>query len=89
MVASALGDATPASRPRVIAFGKRGIEGKRGFFASLRGDGGSDESVFVTEAMARALMQLDRAEATRAIKARLGRAEGHLRTRLTAVLQQS
>ncbi len=89
VAASALGDALPPVRPRVVAFLSRGIEAKRGFLASLRGDGGSDESVFVTEAMARALMQLDRVEATRAIKARLQRADGHLRARLTAVLQQA
>ena len=88
VAASALGDATPPARTRVVAFLAREIEAKRGFFASLRGDGGSDESVFVTEAMARALMQLDRSEATRAIKARLSRAEGHMRARLSAVLQQ-
>jgi hypothetical protein len=41
----------------------------------------------VLEAMARALLSLDRTEGIRAIKGRLSRSEGLMRARLTAVLQ--
>ncbi len=88
VAAAALGDALLPVRPRVVAFLSRGVEAKRGFFASLRGEGASDESVFVTEAMARALLNLDRAEGLRAIKARLPKAEPALRARLVAMLGQ-
>ena len=54
----------------------------------LRGDAGSEESVIVTEAMARALITLDRAEGVRAVKGRLSKSEGLLRARLTALLQR-
>jgi hypothetical protein len=65
----------------------RGVEGKRGLVAMLRGDGGSEESVLVTEAMARSLLALDRTEGVRAVKARLQKSDAQLRARLTALLQ--
>src|SRR4029079_8237603 len=58
--AAALADVLPIARTRAIALLTKGIEGKRGVIAMLRGDGGSDESVMVTEAMARSLLALDR-----------------------------
>jgi len=85
--AASLADVAAPSRARALALLVKGVEGKRGFVAMLRGDGGSDESVVVTEAMARALLALDRNEGTRAIKARLSKADGLMRQRLTAILQ--
>jgi hypothetical protein len=85
--AAALGDASGAMRPRAVALLSKGVEGKRGFVAMLRGDGGTDESVIVTEAMARALLNLDRVEGLRAVKARLQRADGLLRARLAQLVQ--
>ncbi len=85
--AAALADVAQPMRPRAIALLTKGVEGKRGFVAMLRGDGGSEESVMVTEAMARALIALDRAEGVRAVKGRLAKSEGLLRARLTALLQ--
>jgi hypothetical protein len=87
--AAALADVVQPMRARAIALLSKGVEGKRGFVAMLRGDGGSEESVIVTEAMARALIALDRAEGVRAVKGRLSKSEGVLRVRLTALLQQS
>jgi serine/threonine-protein kinase len=86
--AAVLVDVVPTMRARAIALLMKGIEGKRGFVAMLRGDGGNEESVIVTEAMARALIALDRAEGVRAVKGRLSKSEGVLRARLTALLQQ-
>jgi hypothetical protein len=85
--AAALGDVAAPCRTRALALLTKGVEGKRGFVAMLRGDGGSDESVIVTEAMARALLALDRAEGVRAIRARVGKADGVLRQRLAALIQ--
>jgi serine/threonine-protein kinase len=85
--AAALGDASAPARTRALALLVKGVEGKRGFVAMLRGDDGAGESVVVTEAMARALLTLDRAEGLRAVKSRLGKADGLLRARLTALLQ--
>ena len=85
--AAALADVVQPMRARAIALLTKGVEGKRGFVAMLRGDGGSEESVLVTEAMARALIALDRTEGLRAVKGRLSKSEGLLRARLTALLQ--
>jgi hypothetical protein len=84
---AALADVAAPSRARALALLVKGVEGKRGFVAMLRGDGGSDESVVVTEAMARALLSLDRGEGVRAIKARVSKSDGLMRARLTAILQ--
>ena len=86
--AAALADVVQPMRARAITLLSKGVEGKRGFVAMLRGDGGSEESVVVTEAMARALIALDRVEGVRAVKGRLSKSEGVLRARLTALLQQ-
>jgi serine/threonine protein kinase len=85
--AAALADIAPLMRPRAMALLLRGVEGKRGLVAMLRGDGGSEESVLVTEAMARSLLALDRTEGVRAVKARLQKSDAQLRARLTALLQ--
>ena len=85
--AAALADVTQSVKTRAIALLTKGVEGKRGFVAMLRGDAGSEESVIVTEAMARALITLDRAEGVRAVKGRLSKSDGLLRARLTALLQ--
>ena len=87
--ASALADVGPSNRVRAIGLLVRGVEGKRGLVAMLRGDGSSDESIFVTEAMARALFALDRTEAVRAVKSRMAKADPQLRARLTALLPPS
>ena len=87
--AAALADSTQSQRIRVIQMLSKAVEAKRGLVAMIRGDGGTDESVLVTEAMARALLTLDRNEGVRAVKSRIARAEGQLRQRLTALLQQS
>jgi serine/threonine-protein kinase len=84
---AALADVAAPSRSRALALLVKGVEGKRGFVAMLRGDGQTDESVIVTEAMARALLTLDRNEGVRAIKARLSKADGLMRQRLSALLQ--
>jgi len=84
--AAALADVTQGMRARAIALLSKGVENKRGFVAMLRGNDTSDESVMVTEAMARALLALDRTEGMRAVKARLGKSDGLLRQRLTALL---
>jgi hypothetical protein len=88
--AAALGDVAPMPtlRARVIQFLSKVIEGKRGFVAMLRGEGGEGETAMVLEAMARALLALDRTEGTRAVKARLSRVDGITRARLGALLQQ-
>jgi hypothetical protein len=88
-VSAALADVTPPLRARAIGLLSKGVEGKRGFVAMLRGDGGTDESIVVTEAMARALLALDRNEGVRALKARISRSDGLMRARLTAVLQMA
>ena len=88
-VAAALADVSPPLRTRAIALLAKGVEGKRGFVAILRGDGGTDESLVVIEAMARALLVLDRNEGVRALKARIQRSEGVTRARLSAVLQMA
>jgi len=85
--ALALTDVVPPSRARALALLVKAVEGKRGLVAMIRGDDGTDESVIVTEAMARALVAMDRAEGIRAIKARVSRSDGVMRARLTAVLQ--
>jgi serine/threonine protein kinase len=85
--ASALADVGVALRVRALGLLTKGVEGKRGFVALLRGDGGSEESVIVTEAMARALLALDRNEGVRAIKERLKKADGMMRARLGALVQ--
>jgi hypothetical protein len=87
--AAALADVLPIGRTRAIALLTKGIEGKRGVIAMLRGDGGSDESVMVTEAMARSLLALDRGEGIRALKARIAKSGVLLKARLSAVLQQA
>jgi hypothetical protein len=84
--AAALADAAPSIRARAITLLGKGVEGKRGFVAMLRGDGATDESVAVTEAMARSLLSLDRAEGTRAIRARLPKSDPLLKARLSALL---
>lgn len=86
--AAALADVVPSMRARAVALLGKGVEGKRGFVAMLRGDGGSEESVIVTESMARSLLALDRAEGTRAVKARIAKSDPLLRARLSALLQQ-
>ena len=88
-VAAALADVGPTSRSRAVALLTKGVEGKRGFVAMLRGDGGSDESPLVTESMARALLALDRTEGMRAVKARMSKADARLKARLTALLQMA
>ena len=85
--AAALVDVPAPLRTRAIQLLSKSVEGKRGFVAMLRGDGGSDESLVVLEAMGRALLTLDRAEGARALKSRLSRSDGALRTRLAALLQ--
>jgi serine/threonine-protein kinase len=85
--AAALADVAQPLRARAITLLLKGVEGKRGLVAMLRGDGGSEESLTVTEAMARSLITLDRAEGVRAVKARLQKADSLLRARLTALLQ--
>jgi serine/threonine-protein kinase len=85
--AAALADVGPTQRTRAIALLAKGVEGKRGFVAMLRGDGGTDESVVVTESMARSLLALDRAEGMRAVRGRMSRADVQLRARLSALLQ--
>ncbi|MDB4937138.1 MAG: Serine/threonine protein kinase PrkC, regulator of stationary phase, partial [Labilithrix sp.] len=85
--AAALADVAPPLRARAVALLLKGVEGKRGLVAMLRGDGGSEESLIVTEAMARSLIALDRAEGVRAVKARLQKSDAQLRARLTALLQ--
>ena len=86
--AAALADVLPVMRARAIGLLTKGVEGKRGVIAMLRGDGGSDESMIVTEAMARSLLALDRAEGVRAVKARIAKSDATLKARLTALLQQ-
>ena len=85
--AAALTDVGPSLRTRAMGLLAKGVEGKRGFVAMLRGDGASDESSLVTEAMARALLTLDRTEGVRAVKARMSKADVQLRARLTALLR--
>ena len=87
VVAAALADVGPTSRARAIALLTKGVEGKRGFVAMLRRDGSSDESVVVTESMARALLALDRTEGLRAVKVRMSKADAQLKARLAALLQ--
>ncbi len=88
-VAAALADVAPPLRARAVGLLAKGVEGKRGFVAILRGDGGTDESLVVIEAMARALLALDRNEGVRALKARIQRSDGMARARLTALLQMA
>ncbi|MDB4942806.1 MAG: Serine/threonine protein kinase PrkC, regulator of stationary phase [Labilithrix sp.] len=85
--AGALADAAPNQRARALTLLIKGIEGKRGLVAMLRGDANGDETLAVTEAMVRSLLALDRAEGTRVVKARLARADAQLRARLTQLLQ--
>ncbi|MBX3189943.1 MAG: serine/threonine protein kinase [Labilithrix sp.] len=87
--AAALADVGAGMRARALALLSKGVEGKRGLVAMLRGDGSGEESLVVTEAMARALLSLDRAEGVRALKARLSKSEGLARQRLAALLQQA
>jgi hypothetical protein len=56
--------------------------------AMLRGSDTGEESAIVTEAMARALLALDRNEGVRVVKSRISKSDGVLRARLTALLQQ-
>jgi hypothetical protein len=86
--AAALGDVAAPLRTRAVQLLSKAVEGKRGFVAMLRGDG-NDESVIVMEAMGRTLLALDRTEGIRALKSRLARSEGPLRSRLTSLLQQA
>jgi hypothetical protein len=85
--AAAMSDVPAPLRVRTVQLLSRAVEGKRGLVAMLRGDGNADESLLVLDAMARTLLALDRAEGVRALKSRLSRSEGLLRTRLTALLQ--
>jgi len=87
--AAALADVAPPQRARAIALLTKGVEGKRGLVAMLRGDGATDESAPVIESMARALLALDRAEGQRALKSRLAKADAPLKARLTALLQMA
>ncbi len=87
--AAALADVPPQMRVRVVQLLSKGVEGKRGFVAMLRGDGNSDESVVVLESMARALLALDRNEGLRALKGRISRSDGITRARLSALLQMA
>jgi serine/threonine-protein kinase len=87
--AAALADVPARLRARAIQLLSKAVEGKRGFFASLRGNTDSDESVVVMEAMGIALLKLDRNEGVRALKGRLSRSEGLMRARLSAVLQMA
>jgi serine/threonine-protein kinase len=86
--ATALVDVAPPLRARCIQLLSKGIEGKRGIVALLRG-GEGDESVPVTEAMGRALLLLDRGEGVRALTARISRSTGLARQHLAAVLESS
>jgi len=86
--AAALADVGQTMRTRVIALLSKSVEGKRGLVAMLRGSDTAEESAIVTEAMARALLALDRTEGVRVVKARILKSEGVLRARLTALLQQ-
>ncbi|MBL8611304.1 MAG: hypothetical protein JNL38_28430, partial [Myxococcales bacterium] len=83
--AAALADVPAALRARTIALLGKALEGKRGLLATLRGDG-TEESTGVLIAMARSMLQLDRAEGTRLIRARATKADPDLRARLTALL---
>jgi len=85
--AAALADVGPGQRARAIALLAKGVEGKRGLVAMLRGDGAADETAPVIESMARALLTLDRAEGQRALRARLAKADAPLKARLAALLQ--
>ena len=87
--AAALADVVPSQRARAIALLTKGVEGKRGLVAMLRGDGATDESASVIESMARALLALDRAEGQRAVKSRLTKADAPLKSRLIALLQMA
>jgi hypothetical protein len=83
--ALALAEVPPILRGRAIALLSKLLEGKRGLLATLRGDG-TEESPAVLVAMARALLTLDRAEGTRIIRLRAGKADPELRTRFAALL---
>jgi hypothetical protein len=83
---AALTDVAPALRPRAIALLSKAIEGKRGFVALLRGGDGGDDSALVLEAMGRALLALDRNEGLRALKSRVARSDGIVKSRLSTVL---
>ena len=85
--AAALADVAPPMRTRAIALLVKAVEGKRGLVAMLRGSDTGEESAIVTEAMARALLALDRNEGMRVIKSRISKSDGVLRGRLTALLQ--
>ncbi|HSO40357.1 MAG TPA: hypothetical protein VLT33_47855, partial [Labilithrix sp.] len=87
--AAALADVGQAHRARAVALLTKGVEGRRGLVAMLRGDGATDESAVVVESMARARLALDRVEGQRAVKARLSKADALLRARLTALLQMA
>jgi eukaryotic-like serine/threonine-protein kinase len=82
---AALTDVAPPLRSRAIALLSKAVEGKRGFVALLRG-GEGDDSVLVLEAMARALLALDRNEGLRALRSRVARSEGLMKSRLSSVL---
>jgi serine/threonine protein kinase len=86
--AAALADVNPPMRTRAIALLVKAVEGKRGLVAMLRGSDTGEESAIVTEAMARALLALDRNEGVRVVKSRISKSDGVLRARLTALLQQ-
>ena len=86
--AAALADVGQTMRTRAIALLVKAVEGKRGLVAMLRGADTSEESAIVTEAMARALLALDRNEGVRVVKSRIMKSDGVLRARLTALLQQ-
>ena len=90
--AAALTDVVAPMRTRAIALLSKSVEGKRGLVAMLRGSDTGEESAIVTEAMARALLSLDRNEGVRVVKSRLSKNDKNdsiLRARLTALLRQS
>ncbi|HVJ94976.1 MAG TPA: hypothetical protein VM580_34590, partial [Labilithrix sp.] len=85
--AAALAEVAPPLRARASQLLSRTVEGKRGLVAMLRGNDSGDESVAVMEAMARALLVLDRVEGVRAIKSRLSRSDGLMKQRLAELLK--
>ncbi|WP_205633933.1 protein kinase domain-containing protein [Labilithrix luteola] len=87
--ASILAETPPMLRTRAVNLLSKIIEGRRGIVAMLRGEGATEDSPIVAEAMARSLLVLDRNEGIRVLKARIARSEGAMRTRLSAVLQGS
>jgi serine/threonine-protein kinase len=87
--ALALADVSAPLRTRAIQMLVKTVEGKRGLVALIRGSGDNDETPVVLEAMARALLALDRNEGVKALKGRVSRSEGATKQRLAALLQSS